>query len=277
MSQPSAPILDTILKSWTDAFRAIRDMPLVAACGLVLQALIVTGMFFAGAWLLLHDGRSVDEWIASPAWSMFLFFSAAIRVLLLAPLFIAIHRYVIRGQHAAWYPLNPLRPSYLRYVAAALAAVLAFRLPGLLGVLLASAREFVLFDLIYTVLSWATMVMVVVMILGKVTVFPAIAVNAPKAGLFDTDFPSVGQLMRTIAVVLGIVGPMQLAGWLVQVYVPAPFWPNATGQIVPTLVRVLVEFPAICALAAAMARLYLATEAVSATERATTGAHPAAA
>ena len=98
MSHASVPILDTILKSWTDAFRAMRDMPVVAACGLVLYSLIAVGVFLAAGAILMHRGRSVDEWAASPAWLVFVVFSAAVRVMLLAPLFIAIHRYVIRDE-----------------------------------------------------------------------------------------------------------------------------------------------------------------------------------
>jgi hypothetical protein len=278
MSHARVPILDTILKSWTDAFRAIRAMPLVGACGLVLHTLIVTSAFFAAGSILMHHGRSVQEWTASPAWFVFTVFNAAIRVVLLAPLFIAIHRYVIRGECARGYPLNPLRPSYTRYVGAALLALIAFRLPELMGVWLAWARQFMLFDLAFLLLAYATMLTVAVIVLGKITAFPAIAVGAPKANWLNTELPSVSQLMRMIAVLIGVVAPAQLAGWLLQAYVPAPFWPNGNGNIVPTLARVLVDFPALCALAAAMSRLYLvtATQSVGTVSAAADG-HPATA
>jgi len=277
MSHASVPILDTILKSWTDAFRAMRDMPVVAACGLVLYSLIAVGVFLAAGAILMHGGRSVDEWAASPAWLVFVVFSAAVRVMLLAPLFMAIHRYVIRDECARSYPLNPLRPSYLRYVGAALAALVAFRLPELMGVVLAPVREFPLFDVLFTLLTYATMVTVAVIVLGKITLFPAIAVNSPKADLLDTELPAVGQMMRAIAVVIGIIGPAQLAGWLLQSYVPAPFWPSGNGNIVPALSRVLVDFPAICALAAAMARIYLAAGTARIGAATASGSQPAAA
>jgi hypothetical protein len=271
MSHASAPILDTILKSWADAFRAIRDMPLVTACGLVLHIVIVTGTFFAASFILMHDGRNVEEWSSSPAWFVFIVFNAAIRVVLLAPLFIAIHRYVIRGETARSYAANLLRPSYTRYLGAALVALVAFRLPELMGVLLASVREVLLVNLLFMLLTWATMLTVAVFVLSKITMFPAIAVGASKANWFDAEVASVGQLMRTVAVVIGILGPAELAGWLLQVYAPAPFWPSGNGQIVPTLARVLVDFPAICALAAAMARLYLATGTVPAARTSVAG------
>lgn len=277
MSHPSVPILDTILKSWTDALRAIRDMPLVAVCGLVLHALIVTGAFFVAGFILMQHGRSVQEWSASPAWFVFTVFNAAIRVVLLAPLFIAIHRYVIRGEHSRSYPLNPLRPRYTRYVGAALLALVAFRLPELMGVWLAWARQFVLFDALFLLLTYATMITVAVLVLCKITAFPAIAVGAPKEQWLNTEFASVGQLMRTIAVVIGVIAPAELAGWLVQVYVPAPFWPNGNGNLVPTLARVVVDFPALCALAAAMSRLYLATTTRAVAAAAAADGHPAAA
>jgi hypothetical protein len=277
MSHASVPILDTILKSWGDAFRTIRDMPLVTACGFVFYVLTVTGTFFLAGFIVMHHGRSVEEWIASPAWFVFVVSGMAIRVVLLAPLFVAIHRYVIRGEHVRSYPLNPLRPSYTRYVGAALLALVAFRLPELMGVLLAWARQFVLFDLLFMLFAYATMVTVAVLVLCKITLFPAIAIGAPKANWRDSDFASVSQLMRRLAVMIAIIGPAQLAGWVLQSYVPAPFYPSWTGNIVPMLARVLVDFPALCAVAAAMARFYLATTETAGAAAVSSSDQPAAA
>jgi hypothetical protein len=256
MSNASLPILETILKSWADGFRAVRDMPVVTACGLVLHVLIIIGIFFAAGAILLNSGRNVDEWVASPAWFVFVVFNAAVRVVLLAPLFIAIHRYIINGQRARSYPLNPLRPSYLRYVGAALAAYIAFRLPEMVGVLLAPLRSLVLFDVLFYVLMWAMMIMIAVLLVGRITLFPAIAVNAPRATWRETEMASAASLMRTIVIVAAIIGPAQIGGWLLQTYVPLPYGPN--GQLMSALLTVPVDFPALCALAAAMARIFAA-------------------
>jgi hypothetical protein len=252
MSHQSVPILETILKAWTDGFRAMRDMPLVAACALVLLVLVATGVYFATGAILLNSGRSAQEWVESPAWLTFV---------MLAPLFMAVHRYVIGGAVARQYPLNPLRPSYLRYVGMALAVYAALKLPEMIGVLLAPARTLLLFDLLFALLTTAMMITVAVVVLGKIALFPAIAVNARSASWRDTPLADAGNLMRTIAVMIAIIGPAQLAAWLVHGYLPAPHWPNGNEQLVRSLALVLVDLPTLCALAAAMARIYLAVGA----------------
>jgi hypothetical protein len=261
MSHQSVPILETILKAWTDGFRAMRDMPLVAACALVLLVLVATGVYFATGAILLNSGRSAQEWVESPAWLTFVMFSTSIRIVLLAPLFMAVHRYVIGGAVARQYPLNPLRPSYLRYVGMALAVYAALKLPEMIGVLLAPARTLLLFDLLFALLTTAMMITVAVVVLGKIALFPAIAVNARSASWRDTPLADAGNLMRTIAVMIAIIGPAQLAAWLVHGYLPAPHWPNGNEQLVRSLALVLVDLPTLCALAAAMARIYLAVGA----------------
>jgi hypothetical protein len=46
--------------------------------------------------------------------------------------------------------------------------------------------------------------------------------------------------------------------------VPVPHWPNGNGQLVPALSTVLIDFPALCAVAAAMARIYVTAGAKAA-------------
>jgi hypothetical protein len=260
MSPPRVPILETILKAWADGFRAIRDMPVVAACALVLLAAIATGAFFAAGAILLSPGRSVQQWAASPAWFVFGVFNGSARIVLLAPLAIAVHRYIICGERARRYPLNPLRPSYLRYVGTALAIFVVFRLPEMIGLVLRPAREILVFDLPFTVLMLAMMVTVAVVVLGKIALFPAIAVNAPNASWRAMPQADAGNAMRIIVILIAIVGPGQLAGWLAYNYVPAPHWPGGAGQLVPSLAMVLLDVPVLCALAAAMSRIYLAVD-----------------
>jgi hypothetical protein len=277
MSHQSVPILETILKAWTDGFRAIRDMPVVATCALVVLALIATGVFFAAGAMLMHSGRSVQDWVASPAWLVFGVFSTSVRIVLLAPLFLAVHRYVIAGDLARHYPLNPLRPSYLRYVGMALAVYVAFRLPEMISILLAPARMFLLFDLLVALLTTASMITVAVVVLGKIALLPAIAVNALSASWRATPPADAGNLMRTIAILVGIIGPAQLVAWLVHSYLPTPYWPNGNEQLVRSLALVLIDLPTLCALAAAMARIYLAVGASAEPARAASASQQAVA
>jgi hypothetical protein len=106
MPSPRVPIIETVSKAWIDAFGAVRAMPVIAVTALVIHFIIGVGVFFASMALLLDPGRTVAEWISSPAWFAFGLLNAALLIVLLAPLMIAVHRYVIRGDVARHYPLN---------------------------------------------------------------------------------------------------------------------------------------------------------------------------
>ena len=180
------------------------------------------------------------------------------RIVLLAPLVMAVLRYVIRADRATRYPLHPLRPSYLRFTGTALAIYFAFRLPELIGVLLTPVRAFSIFDLLFSLLMIATMVAVAVVALTRITLFAAIATNAPNASWRTTPAASAGNVLRIVVILVGIIGPAEIVGWLAHAYLPTPQWPGGTGQIMTSLVIALIDLPLLCALGAAVARIYLA-------------------
>jgi hypothetical protein len=260
MSSPRLPILKTISQAWIDAARAIRAMPLVTACALVIYALIAVGVFFAVEALLLNSGRSLAQWLASPAWFVFSVFDGSMRIILLAPLAIAVHRFVIRGEVARGYPLHPLRPSYLRYVGTIQALFLAYRAPDLISLLLPGNLPFAANIGIF-VLTVALMLTVVIVALRRITLFAAIAVYAPNATWRETAPLDAGNLVRSALILCGVIIPGVVAGVLLHVYLPTPDWPNGTGLLVLSFASSLLQLAMICALAAAVSRIYQTTGA----------------
>ena len=73
-----------------------------------------------------------------------------------------------------------------------------------------------------------------------------------------TPEASAGNVLRIVVILVGIIGPAEIVGWLAHAYLPTPQWPGGTGQIMTSLVIALIDLPLLCALGAAVARIYLA-------------------
>src|SRR4051794_3823841 len=96
MPAPRVPIIETVCKGWIDAFRAVRAMPVAVLCALAVLAAMSVASYFSVMAILLNPGRTVDGWLNSPTWFVFQLFNGGLQIVLLAPLAIAIQRYVIR-------------------------------------------------------------------------------------------------------------------------------------------------------------------------------------
>lgn len=254
------PVFQVVWSAWRDALRAIRAMPAVTGCAVGLYALISIGVFLAVETIVMNPGRSFSQWISSPAWFVFGLFNTSAQIVLLAPFAIAVHRFVILGEAATSYPLRPLRPSYLHYVGIALVLNFAYRAPDLMGLLLPHGLPYIA-DLAIAAATFALMLSVVIAALRKIALFPAIATHAPRASWRETVPASAGNVLRIAVVVAGVALPAVVMLSLLHLYMPAPNWPNHTGQLVVSFSMVLVQVPPLAAMAAAIARIHLALAA----------------
>jgi hypothetical protein len=257
MQPQHLPILQTIARALIDVVRAIRAMPLVAVCALAVQALAALGAFLAIDLILQNSGRSVSEWLGSPAWLVAGVLDGGLRIILLAPFAIAIHRFVIRGEAARRYPLQPLRPSYQRYVGTAFVLVTAFRTPDLIALLLPPKLPFVV-DLWIFAMTALLMVVLAVALLQRITLFAAIAVHAPRATWRDTEPAGAGNVLRTVAVLAGVLGPCFVASIVLRAWLLAFDWSTGKFVLVLTFTMALVQYVALCAMATATSRIHLA-------------------
>jgi len=262
MPSPRVPIMETVSKAWTATFHAIREMPVVALTALAIHLAIGVGIYFASGALLFDPGRTVAEWVSSPAWFAFGLFAGALQIILLAPLMIAMHRYVIRGDIASRYPLNPLRPSYTRYVGAALAFYAAYRSTDLISIVTPPARTL---PFILNAAIGATTILlmlgVIIVFLRRLALFPAIAANTPDNTWREIPRADAGNVVRILVVLAGAILPAMIVGALLHARLPEP---NTAGALVLMLAMSMLQIPTMCALAAATARIYLAIRQVTA-------------
>ena len=98
MAQPKPPVIETAAAAWRDAFRAIGAMPEVT--GIALVFVLATSL--AGFAIFPNPYALVG----SPWLPVISIVSGVVQAILLAPLAIAVHRFVILGETANRYPLR---------------------------------------------------------------------------------------------------------------------------------------------------------------------------
>ena len=106
MAQTKPAIIGTALTAWEDAFPAIGAMPLVAGTAFAIVILMALASFW-----IISDAYALaaSHWL--PVYSIV---SGVVQGLLLAPLAIAVHRYVLLGEATPRYPLDPFSARYVR-------------------------------------------------------------------------------------------------------------------------------------------------------------------
>jgi hypothetical protein len=258
MPSPRVPVFETICKAWIDAVRAIRAVPIVVGIAFLLYALTALCASSAAVMIFTNSGRSVAEWLASPAGVFYAILKTSIEIALQAPLAIALQRHVIRGEVATRYPLNPLRPSYLRYVGTVLALNFAFRVPEIIAIPLVDAGLPYVVRVGVAYLLYAWMIAVLIVVVRKVALFPAIAVYAANATWRAFAPAGAGNSWRIALVLIGTTLPRAIGFVAVEFLMPRPDWPYGTGRLILILAAGLVQLPVLCALAAAAARIHLA-------------------
>ena len=124
MAQTKPPIIGTAVTAWEDAFRAIGAMPLVAGTAFVIVILMALASFW-----IISDPYALAE---SPWLPVYSIVTGVVQGLLLAPLAIAVHRYVLLGEATSRYPLDPFSARYVRFVGFAILIKILWSLPSLI-------------------------------------------------------------------------------------------------------------------------------------------------
>ncbi len=164
------------LQAYRDAARAIAAMPAVFPIAFAA----VTAMEAIPLKILFPEMPGVSPW---PPFLARMSFLISAKALILAPLLIAVHRYVILGETVRGFPIRPAG-RYLRFVACAAVFEIAIQLPieaisvkmleqAVSGT--ASVPPIVLIPLAFIVAAIAPL-----LLLPTLLVFPAIAVDAPE-------------------------------------------------------------------------------------------------
>jgi hypothetical protein len=217
-------IIGTAATSWADAFRAIRAMPLVAGIALVLMIVLSLATFA------------------------------------LAPLSIAVHRYVLLGELTSRYPFD--RPRYVRYVGFTILVWCLFLIPVVSGLLavVAMALQVTAAAWLLSLIAVATVFAVIIVANRRVILFPAIAIDAPGTTWSNARQDTIGSSWRVFFILfctalLGVIIIVVLSLLLLALVYLAGFSRQGPAGMI---VNSIVQIPMVCAFAAAAAHIFRA-------------------
>ena len=245
-------VFKTALAAWGDAFRAIAAMPVVAgvAFAIVLAVALVTFPLFS-------DPRSAA---GNPWLGVFVIGVSLVSAALLAPLAIAVHRFVLLGETTQRYPLEPNSRRFQRFVGFAILVKFLFLFPNLIETLAAGpAKQDPLAAGAVGVLVFALEITFTIIVLRRAILFPAVAVDAPGATWSKAGRDTKGSSWRVAFIFVLTALPMMIVG--AALYLPllgAQGETSATARLFLSVVSAIIEVPALSAFAAAASHIYRA-------------------
>lgn len=208
------PVLDSALRSWIEGWRAIRAMPLIAAVAFASLVLVLAADTLASDIRIPPEGSPGHN---AAAFGLALL-SVALNVVgnvLVTPFLIAVHRHVLLKQVTKGYPFDPSNVRFLRFAGFSIVFGLLAGLPGLLN-------EFT--PLVWDVsepIGYLTMaltivayVAVLVVMVRRLVLFPAIAVDASDAGWHQARMLTRGHSWRIVATLIGALLPLLIGLFL---------------------------------------------------------------
>jgi hypothetical protein len=186
------PIFRTAVAAWRDTWGAVYRMPLIL--GLTVAVLIPLD----AAGMALLDRLFLDP--LNPLLLIAELGTCAVQAALLAPLAIAVHRYVLLNERCHDLQQVIWNGRFLQFVAYAF----AFNILGEVSVLLAllSSGDQILFTLILLIFVFLVAVLAIKVGLRTVILFPAIAVEARGAGWLNAIKDTTGHGWRVLLVLI---------------------------------------------------------------------------
>jgi hypothetical protein len=129
----------------------------------------------------------------------------AVQALLLTPYMIAVHRLVVLGEIAPSYGVNFGNPRFMRFYAWSLALAVCFAVPLVIGRNISTDTD---------AGGWVSAAIGFALLLFSlriVILFPAIAVDAPGAGLGNVLADTKGHAVRILLLGLLVIAPIVIA------------------------------------------------------------------
>jgi hypothetical protein len=186
--------------------------------------------------------------------------ASIVQAVLLAPLAIAVHRFVLLGEKTNRYPLEPKSSRYLRFVGFAILVKILWLIPSTIESLisivrdnnptLASGLSIVAFVLVITI---------VIIAVRRAILFPAIAIDAPGATWSKARLDTKGSSWRVAFVFVLTALPLLVINlllyWLWLLLTPQA-QPNAGNFLFFSVIEAVIAIAALCAFAAAASHIY---------------------
>lgn len=243
MADRKPPIFETAALAWKDAFRAIDVMP--AVLGIAFALHLVVSLTISAI------GGSPYALIDSPWLSIIVIVANAVQAVLLAPLAIAVHRLVLLGETADHYPFEPKNSRFVRFVGFAILVKTLWLVPTTVDTLIPAV----------SVVTFVLLIPVVIMLVRRVILFPAIAIDAPGATWSKAGLDTKGSSWRVVFVFVLTALPVLIVNGLLGL-----LWFQLTPQAQSSAASFLffsvigsgIAIVALCSYAAAASHLFQA-------------------
>jgi hypothetical protein len=243
-------IVGTAVAGWRDAFNAIAAMP--ATCGITFVILLV----LSGLSVLFIPQPTIEE--GGAGIGVINIIAGIIQSFLVAPLAIAVHRYVLMGERATGYALDPSSPRYLRFVGFAVLVNLLLLVPSLIITVAPPEGQNVALAAGGGLAAFVLFIVILIVVLRRAILFPAIAVDAPGAGWSNARNDTKGNSWRVFFVLLCTVIPVLAVSLPLYWLLMRPPTVTATTRLVFVVLSTMIQVPTICAFAAVASHLFRA-------------------
>jgi hypothetical protein len=243
-TQPSA--INIALGGWRNALRAITQMMSVAGPAFLLA------LMFQAAYQLSRGHSFAIDIAISPVFGI-------VQGLVLTPLGLAVHRYVLLDEVTQHYALNLADQRFQRFFGVAIAVQALW---ACIAIWLILGRFFGA-PLLFVCLAAAlvTGIVVVNVVLSIVILFPAVAIDAPGVGWRNAMDDSKGHAYRIFwAFALGLV-PMLAVDEVAELILGPPefgFGPHPAFQTIRVVLQAAESVLIVSAYAAIASTLYVA-------------------
>jgi hypothetical protein len=258
MPTTKPPIFHTALIAWRDSFRVIGAMPLVT--GIALAILILSSL--ASVWIVPDPyAFAKSHWLP-----VFILVSSIVSSLLLAPLAIVVHRYVLLGELTDRYPLDPFSARYLRFVGFALLLKILWSLPSVTQSYAAGAQDSPGIAALVGLGGTVLFIAIVIVTVRRAILFPAIAIDAPGATWSNARRDTKGISWRVAFIFVLVGAPVVILFGPAYYFLMGPEF-TRSSQLTLSVPQPIFMVPTLCAVVAAASHIYRA--------RADSLAHPA--
>ena len=246
MSATKPAIIQTAVMAWAAAFRVIGAMPLVVGIGLAIGLVISLASFaitpdpnapFASGWSVVV-GIITDV------------LEAVLQAVLLAPLAIVVHRYVLLGELTNRYPLDPSSARYVRFVGFSILINILLLIPSSL-VFIANSKEHPALVGFGIIGGLVLLIIIIIVAVRRAILFPAIAIDAPGATWSNARDDTKGSSWRVAFIFFCVALPA-------MVILAALYYVFRNSPLTSSIIESIIEIPTLCAYAAAVSHIFRA-------------------
>lgn len=250
MPQSKPAIIGTAVTAWEDAFRVIAAMPIVAGIAFVILMLLS----LATSWL------SPIRFVTSPWLPVYILVSSVVSGVLLAPLAIVVHRYVLLGELTDRYPLDPFNARYVRFVGFAVLVNVLWSLPSVIEGYMPDLQQTLGIGSSLGIASFALSVTIIIVVVRRVILFPAVAVDAPGATWSNARRDTKGSSWRVAFILFFVALPALIAAGVLYYFyyflLSAGF--GGASPLTYAVLRSLLAVATLCAFAGAASHIFRA-------------------